>query len=136
EQGGHWAIWRGEAHGHISERFGGFSIPGEPPANMVWIHGGSFLMGSNDFYPEERPVRRVAVEGFWMDAHPVTNAQFREFVDATGYVTVAERTPDPRNYPGIDPEQLVPGALVVRRPSGPVDVRGFCAWWVVLPGAS
>lgn len=107
-----------------------------PPANMVWIPGGSFLMGSNDFYPEERPVRRAMVEGFWMDVHPVTNAQFRDFVDATGYVTVAERTPNPRNYPGINPEQLVPGSLVFRRPSGPVDLRDYRAWWVYLPGAA
>src|SRR4051794_36236306 len=67
---------------------------------MVWVPGGDFLMGSNDFYPEERPVHRATVDGFWMDQHPVTNAEFRRFVKATGYVAVAERPPDPADYPG------------------------------------
>ena len=71
--------------------------------NMAWVPGGSFLMGSEDFYPEERPVRRVEVDGFWMDARPVTVADFRRFVMATGYVTVAERPLDPREYPGAEP---------------------------------
>jgi formylglycine-generating enzyme required for sulfatase activity len=70
--------------------------PGPPPAkNMVWIPGGAFQMGSNDFYVEERPVRRVSVDGFWMDQYPVTVAEFRRFVKTTGYVTVAERPLDP-----------------------------------------
>ena len=72
-------------------------------------------MGSEDFYPEERPVHRVEVDGFWMDSHPVTNAEFRRFVKATGHVTVAERPPDPADYPDADPELLVPGALVFQR---------------------
>ena len=71
--------------------------------NMVRVPGGTFLMGSNDFYPEERPVHRVAVDGFWMDEHPVTNAEFRRFVQDTGYVTVAERPLDPADYPEADP---------------------------------
>ena len=83
--------------------------------NMVRVPGGTFLMGSNDFYPEERSVRRVSVDGFWMDEHPVTNAQFRRFVKATGYVTVAERALDPEQYPGADPDLLVPGSLVFHR---------------------
>ena len=66
---------------------------------MRWIPGGEFLMGSEEFYPEERPVHRVAVDGFWMDEHPVTVAQFRAFVEATGHVTVAEVAPDPADYP-------------------------------------
>lgn len=113
--------------------------PPLPPirqADMVWIPGGSFLMGSEQFYPEERPIRRVAVDDFWMDAHPVTNAEFREFVDATGYITVAERSPDPRSYPGVDPAQLVPGSLVFRRPPHRVDPRDYRAWWVYMPGAA
>ncbi len=88
-----------------------------PFKHMVWIPGGTFLMGSNDFYPEERPVHRVAVDGFWMDQHPVTNAEFRRFVKATGYRTVAERQPNPNDYPGADPRLLMPGSLVFRRPS-------------------
>ncbi len=63
--------------------------------DMVWVPGGTFLMGSNDFYSEERPVHRATVEGFWMDIHLATNAQFRNFADATGYTTLAERPPDP-----------------------------------------
>ncbi len=63
---------------------------------MVWISGGTFRIGSNVFYPEERPVHRVIVDGFWMEAHPVTNAELRRFVDASGYVTVAEREPGER----------------------------------------
>ena len=73
---------------------------------------GEFSMGSTRFYPEERPVRRVALDGFWMDEHPVTVAQFRRFVKATGYVTWAERAPDPEAYPDALPELLVPGSLV------------------------
>ncbi len=66
-------------------------------------------MGSEDFYPEERPVRIVEVDGFWIDTHPVTVADFREFVSATGYRTVAERPPDPADFPGVDPAKLVSG---------------------------
>ena len=102
---------------------------------MVWIPGGTFLMGSNAFYREERPVHRATVPGFWIDAHPVTNAQFRQFVGATGYVTLCERPPDPRMYPDADPALLVPGSLVFRKPPGPVDLRDHRAWWEYLPGA-
>src|SRR2546421_4989554 len=70
---------------------------------MIWIPGGSFLMGSNDFYREERPVRRESVRGFWIDSHPVTNAGFRQFVSATGYATACERPPNPAFYPDADP---------------------------------
>jgi formylglycine-generating enzyme len=93
-------------------------------------------MGSERFYPEERPVHRVAVDGFWMDAHPVTVAEFRRFVTATGYVTVAERPLDPAAYPGADPELLVPGSLVFRKARGPVDLRDVRNWWAYTPGAS
>jgi formylglycine-generating enzyme required for sulfatase activity len=102
---------------------------------MVWIPGGTFLMGSNDFYPEERPVHRVRVDGFWMDEHPVTNAAFRRFVKATGYRTVAERPPDPADYPETDPALLVPGALVFRSPPEPVSLHDPRAWWAYVPGA-
>lgn len=92
-------------------------------------------MGSNDFYPEERPAHRVTVDGFWMDRHLATNADFRCFVDATGYVTVAERAPNPSDYPGVDPTLLVPGSLVFRRPPGRVGLHDFHAWWAYVPGA-
>jgi len=103
---------------------------------MVWIPGSAFQMGSNDFYPEERPVHRVAVDGFWMDEHPVTNGEFRRFVEATGYVTVAERPPDPKEYPGVDPAFLVPGSLVFRRLPHRVSLKDHRAWWAYVPGAN
>ena len=92
--------------------------PRPPGKDMCWLPGGEFAMGSQDFYPEERPVHRVAVDGFWMDDHPVTVAEFRRFVKATGHVTMAETAPDPLEFPGADPEQLVPGSLVFRRHPG------------------
>ena len=67
---------------------------------MVWIPGGNFKMGSKRFYPEERPVHEVCVDGFWMDRFTVTNDQFARFVADTGYATVAERVPDEKDYPG------------------------------------
>src|SRR5687767_7083457 len=97
-----------------------------PADGMVQIPAGEFLMGSEDFYPEERPVRRVEVDGFWVDEHPVTAAEFRRFVRETGYVTVAERPLDPDDYPDADPDLLVPGSLVFRKAAGPMpldDVR-------------
>jgi formylglycine-generating enzyme required for sulfatase activity len=102
---------------------------------MVFVPAGEFLMGSEDFYPEERPVRRVAVEGFWMDECPVTAAEFRRFVRETGYVTVAERPLDPADYPDADPELLVPGSLVFRKTQGPVSLDDFRNWWAYVPGA-
>ena len=72
-------------------------------SDMVWIPGGEFRMGSDRHYPEEAPVHRVAVDGFWMDRHPVTNAEFARFVAATGHVTFAEMPPDPADYPGAMP---------------------------------
>ena len=104
--------------------------------DMVWVAGGTFLMGSNAFYREERPVRAETVPGFWLDRTPVTNAAFRTFVDATGYVTLCERPPDPAAYPDADPALLVPGSAVFRRPSGPVSLSDSRAWWEYVPGAN
>ena len=92
---------------------------------MVELPRGSFRMGSDRFYPEERPVREVTVEGFWIDRHPVTVAEFRRFVKATGHVTWAEQAPVAEDYPDADPELLVPGSLVFRKTAGPVDLRNF-----------
>ena len=103
---------------------------------MVRIPGGEFLMGSNAFYPEERPAHRVIVDGFWMEPTPVTNRAFRQFVEATGYVTVAERRPDPASYPGADPALIVPGSLVFYCPAGRVPLNDVRAWWRYVPGAS
>jgi formylglycine-generating enzyme len=107
-----------------------------PAPGMVWVPGGEFLMGSDDFYPEERPPHRVAVDGFWMDEHPVTVAEFRRFVKATGHVTVAERVPDAADYPDADPALLVPGSLVFQQPTRPVPLDDVRGWWAWVPGAS
>jgi formylglycine-generating enzyme len=106
------------------------------PEGMVFVPGGEFAMGSDAFYPEERPVRRVGVEAFWIDERPVTVAQFRRFVKATGYKTVAERPLDPADYPDADKNELVPGALVFRPSRGPVDLRDVRNWWAYVPGAT
>lgn len=102
---------------------------------MVRLAGGEFTMGSNDFYPEERPVRRARVGAFAIDPYPVTNVEFARFVDATGYVTLAERPIDPEQYPGAIPELCVPGSLVFRPTNGPVDLRDWSQWWAWTPGA-
>ncbi len=110
--------------------------PKQQPDEMVWIEGGAFRMGSEQFYPEERPVHRVQVDGFFIDKYLVTNADFARFVDDTGYVTVAERPPDPALYPGADPALLVPGSMVFFPTPGPVDLRNVANWWRWVPGAS
>jgi formylglycine-generating enzyme required for sulfatase activity len=109
---------------------------GSPFEGMVWIPGGEFLMGSEDFYPEERPVHRVLVDGFWMDQSPVTVEAFRRFAQETAYTTVAERPLDPSQFPGADPALLVPGSAVFHRTRGPVDLSDNRNWWVYVPGAS
>jgi formylglycine-generating enzyme len=102
---------------------------------MVWIPGGTFRMGSDKHYPEERPVHRVAVDGFWMDRYPVTNERFSRFVTATGHVTFAEIPPDPAAYPGALPDMLYAGSMVFLKPSGPVDRRDIGNWWTFMRGA-
>jgi formylglycine-generating enzyme required for sulfatase activity len=96
---------------------------------MVWLPGGTFRMGSERFYPEERPVRQVSVGGFSIDRHPVTVAEFTRFVEDTGHVTWAERTPEAADYPDADPDLLVPGSLVFQKTPGPVDLRDYTNWW-------
>ena len=92
-------------------------------------------MGSTSFYPEEAPVHTATVSAFAVERHPVTNAQFAEFVDDTGYVTVAERPLDPALYPGVSEADLQPGTLVFRPTDGPVDLRDWRQWWDWAPGA-
>jgi formylglycine-generating enzyme required for sulfatase activity len=99
------------------------------PEGMAWIPGGTFAMGSDRFYPEEAPVRRVSVDGFWIDATPVTNRQFAAFIEATGYTTVAEVPPDPRDYPGMALEMARPGSLVFHKTAAPVDTGNPANWW-------
>lgn len=113
-----------------------FDSVGSPFPDMVWVSDGSFMMGSNTHYPEEAPTHMVSVTGFWIDKYPVTNAQFRSFVAATGYVTLAERPPDPAMYPGAQPEMLVPGSVVFQAPMRPVDMRNHYNWWNWITGAN
>jgi formylglycine-generating enzyme len=102
---------------------------------MRRVRGGSFRMGSENFYPEERPVRTVSVGDFWIDETPVTNAQFARFVRETGHVTLAERAPDPGDYPGMDPALVVPGSAVFSPPAEPVVPGADPGWWQIVPGA-
>lgn len=112
------------------------SAGGDPlSSGMIWIDGGRFRMGSDRHYPEEGPVHQVRVDGFWMDATPVTNGEFARFVASTGYVTVAERAPDPALYPGADPSMLQPGSLVFRAPVRRQDMRFWGDWWHYTAGA-
>src|SRR3984957_19490174 len=103
--------------------------------NLVWIPGGTFRMGSDRHYPEEAPSHRVSVDGFWIDRTPVTNAQFRQFVRATGHVTFAEKKPDAKNYPNAVPHMLFAGSLVFTPPRHAVDLRDWSQWWKLQRGA-
>ena len=104
-------------------------------SDTVWIPGGTFLMGSDRHYPEEAPAHRVRVNGFWMDRCAVTNAEFRRFVDATGYITLAERPANADDYPGAKPEMLVPSSVVFRKAPHRVDLGDHYNWWAYVPGA-
>ena len=103
---------------------------------MIQIPAGTFRMGSDDHYPEEAPSHLVAVDAFEISETTVTNEQFAAFVEATGYVTVAERPLDPADFPGAPPENLVAGSLVFTMTPGPVDLRHLSQWWTWTPGAS
>ena len=103
---------------------------------MLYVPGGTFRMGSDRHYPEEAPVHRVTVGEFWMDRTPVTNRQFRKFVNATGYVTFAEIAPDAKDYPGALPHMLRAGSLVFTPPKQAVDLRNWGQWWTFKFGAN
>jgi formylglycine-generating enzyme required for sulfatase activity len=109
--------------------------PGPAPGGMVWIPGGTFLMGSDQGSSNERPAHQVTVSGFWMDVHEVTNAQFAEFVKATHYVTLVERKPKAEEFPDVPPEKLLAGALVFSPPDHPVALNDYRQWWNYVPGA-
>ena len=108
---------------------------GDRLAGMRFITGGAFTMGSERFYPEEAPLRRVRVDSFWIDETPVTNRQFAAFVAATGHRTLAEIAPDPRDYPGMPAYMARAGSLVFRPTRGPVDLSDFRHWWEFCFGA-
>jgi formylglycine-generating enzyme required for sulfatase activity len=103
---------------------------------MIRLAGGAFTMGEESFYPEERPLRRVKVDPFWIDPTPVTNRQFAAFVADTNYKTFAETPPNPKDYPGLDPEMAHAGSLVFRKPVGPVGLNDWTQWWQFCVGAS
>lgn len=107
------------------------------PSKMVHIPGGTFNMGSNDpAFPDAQPIHKVQVKEFWMDEHEVTNAEFEKFVNATHYVTIAERELDPKDFPGVPAESLVPGSGVFSPPGEPVSLNDPLQWWKYVPGAS
>jgi sulfatase modifying factor 1 len=114
--------------GHTAKDAGGLSAA-EVHSGMVFISSGTFRMGSDKHYPEEKPVHHVSVNGFWIDRTPVTNRDFRKFAEATGYITFAEIAPDPKDYPGALPHMLKAGSLVFSPPDYPVDLSDFSSWW-------
>ena len=103
--------------------------------DMVWIGGGKFLMGADEF-PDSRPMHQVTVDGFWMDSHEVTNAEYARFVAATNYKTVAERPLNPADYPGVPADKLVPGSAVFTPTAQKVSFENPLQWWNYVPGAS
>jgi formylglycine-generating enzyme len=112
------------------------ALPAAGPAKeMARIPGGTFLMGSDHHYPEEAPAHKVTVDGFWIDRHTVTNAKFARFVRQTGHVTVAERPPNPADYPGAKPDMLIAASTVFRPPPHRVDLANHYQWWTDVPGA-
>jgi formylglycine-generating enzyme len=121
--------------GHTSERQQGAPTL-QDSDGMVHIPGGTFHMGSDKHYPEEAPVHRVSVSSFWIDRTPVTNRDFRKFVNATSHVTFAEITPDAKDYPGALPHMLKAASLVFTPPKHAVDLRDWSQWWQFKSGAN
>ncbi|RXK55088.1 formylglycine-generating enzyme family protein [Oleiharenicola lentus] len=121
-------------------------VPAHAPAGMVWIPGGEFSMGckdprgdlcgGNEPMTDARPIHRVRVDAFWMDRTEVTNAEFARFVEATGYVTVAERPLRPEDFPGVPRDKLVPGSVVFTPPDHAVQLTNALRWWSYVPGAN
>ncbi len=130
------------AAGHRPHATGGSSAietkrPHADPEGMVWIPGGEFWMGSDDpEFPDAAPVHRVRVDGFWIDVTEVTNEQFGAFVEATGYVTIAEQTPKAEDFPGAPPENLVAGSVVFSPPKEEVPLDTHFRWWTYVKGAN
>jgi len=120
--------------------------PGSAPEGMVWIPGGEFSMGSTveseslcglpGVTRDALPVHRVYVDGFWMDKTELTNEQFEKFANATGYITIAERTPTKEEFPTAPPENLVAGSTVFTPTSGPVPLNNYFQWWRYEHGAN
>jgi formylglycine-generating enzyme len=132
-------------HGFVATKVNANQPKVSAPTGMVWIPGGEFSMGSDrrseslcglpGITNDAVPIHRVYVDGFWMDATEVTNAQFREFVDATGYVTVAELAPTAEEFPTAPPENLIAGSTVFQPTAGPVALDNYLQWWSYVPKA-
>ncbi|UEM24698.1 formylglycine-generating enzyme family protein (plasmid) [Skermanella mucosa] len=120
----------------LCDGYGGLPPGPDSLAGMVRIEGGAFTMGDDDERPEERRAHPVTVSSFWIDRHEVTNAQFRRFVAATGYVTMAERGLDPKDSPGIPAELLEPGSIVFHSPEDLRDLADVRQWWRYARGAN
>ncbi|HEY7498324.1 MAG TPA: formylglycine-generating enzyme family protein [Vicinamibacterales bacterium] len=113
------------------------NAPGPAPDGMIWVPGGTFWMGCETCgMPDALPAHLVKVDGFWMDATPVTNAEFERFVAETGYVTIAERPLNKADFPGVPADKLVPGSAVFRPTKEPVPLDNPLRWWEYTPGAS
>lgn len=105
--------------------------------DMAWVPAGIFWMGCKEpSFIDARPIHKVHINGFWLDRTLVTNKQFARFVHATGYITIAERKPQAKDFPGAPPENLVPGALVFTMPSYSVSLANHYQWWRYVPGAN
>jgi sulfatase modifying factor 1 len=114
------------------------SKPPEPTLpGMIWIPGGQFWMGADDEHmPDTKPLHRVYIDGYWMDRTAVTNEQFGRFVNASGFVTVAERKPRAEDFPGAPPENLVAGSVVFTPPNHPVELNNQLQWWSYVHGTN
>lgn len=112
------------------------SMIGTETNGMVWIPSGSFHMGSDQGNPDEKPLHLVTLKGFWMDKHEVTNEQFAKFVEATSYITIAERPLNPADFPGADPAMLVPGSVCFTPPPHEIRLDDHFQWWSYVPGAN
>jgi sulfatase modifying factor 1 len=128
------AAWTAFAAGPASAAAAACSPPADV-SGMVWIEPQTFTMGADDQRPEERAAHEVTVDGFWIDRHEVTNADFSEFVEATGYETLAERGLDPAANPGLPPDLLVPGSMVFSMPDAVANLQDVTQWWRYQPGA-
>ena len=117
---------RGSASSHVPVR----------ERDMVFVPGGRLMLGANGVYADEGPVQAVTVKPFRISRTEVTNAQFAEFVVVTGYQTVAERQPDPAQYPDIPPELLKPGSSLFVQPTDISGGGNFLKWWQFVEGAS
>lgn len=113
-----------------------FSSDAKDTSNMVFIEKGTFWMGSDEGLASERPAHQVTLDSYWIDKYPVTNKQYLNFVQHTGYVTYSERDPDPKDFPGVPKDKLVAGSAVFKSPEQKVDMRNYLNWWFYVPGAN